>query len=305
MLESVATTPFYQSILSLRDEVLRLNTLGYSQKRIADELHIFPSVLSVIVNKIANDIEKSSKKKPISDRQVKQIFDGINNVSYNKLKSRIDAYLEILYNLSNDPNHTQEDVYFKDLYRDTPYDKMSNICGIYNCYYISSFSYGVKKEPLFIGYGDNRQKLIVQKGNDLGPTKLKGILYTTNNQTLTIQLKEENTIVRDQFIGHFILPPAYDNTFKILKGIAISVANTYLPIGRKVILKKVNNSRNLSDINTMETVFHNTENEINPEILDYLTSHKSYIDYYHIPKPQFDEKDLNAEQKIRDITEIS
>lgn len=292
---------FCHKILALVNEVECLIDKGWSKKKVANELSIFPSVLSVITNRLVQEIQLLIQNNNTTPSDVAKVFSSINNISEKNLRQRIDGYIHLLQEINARPPRENQDSYLQSFIANTPFEKLISFCGTYDCYYLSSFSYTIKKEPLFMTYDRQNANILVQKGNKIGPTMLKGVLYTTNSQVLTIQMLEKETVVADQFIAHFILPPLYSN-IEMLKGMSVSVSNSYLPISRKVILKKVSDTVDYARMDSIDTVFFKRE-ELSDPIVNYLYAEKSYLEYYHTPHPNFDESDLEKELKILAATE--
>ena len=192
--------------------------------------------------------------------------------------------------------------YIEDLITDSPPEIMKDLEGIYYCYYLSSFGYRIKKEPLLISYDAINHSYMVRKGNDQSFARYYGLGYVSNHHTFSIQIKEVDTLISDHFIAHFHLPPFYANNLNMLKGISISMSNSYLPISRKVILHRCSNTVQLERYNDMETFFYE-EGASEDMIVNYLQASKSFMEYIPIPHPEYDIEDLNKEKQVSGIIE--
>lgn len=278
----------------------KLTREGFKQKDIAKKLKIYPSAYSAMVNIIFPKIAQlSSKSGSVSiEKRVSASFKLVNNVSERKVRQYIDDYLEILQNFQQQENETPQ--YFsatqrlQHLIQNSPVDILKELQGIYDCFYVSSFGYKVKREPFMIKLNASKQFLEVKKGNALSPATYSGFLYKTNEHLLTIQLFEDGTIHKDHFLIHLCLPPSYTDSFDFLKGISISMANSFFPISRKIILKRISQTVNYEDYEALETIFFEKEQSADHKIVKYLYENE-LIEYVPIPRPNYDESDLQKE----------
>ena len=184
---------------------------------------------------------------------------------------------------------------------EVPQDIMKMLEGIYACYYLSTFGYRIKKEPFLImrkAFDDN---YLIRKGNKVGPSRYEGLGYVPNDHILSIQLQECDTLIRDNFVAHFQLPPFYSSAMDMLKGFSISMSNSFLPISRKVILQRVSKDIDEEFYDAIETKFYEEGEADNNPIINYLRSNPCYMEYVPIPHPTYKQEDLASEQKITEI----
>ena len=291
---------FKEQIIQFLQLVESLQEKGVKKKEMAKELDIQPSAFSGLVNKVL----KPMKEADIFERaHISRLFEAQNNLSERKTRQKMNGYLSTLsrfeVELAEAPAHSDDRHFVDELLSSSPREIMNRLVGLYECYYVSSFGYRVKCEPFLIRPIRGRQAYAASKGNKNGPASYKGLVYITNTHLLTTQMLETGTISRDHFIAHFILPPTYDVSMRIIKGITVSMSNGYLPIGRKIILKKILDEYNLKAFEEMPTYFINREEMEEGSIAEYLYQSESLIEYYPIPRPNFDEGDLNAELAIQ------
>ncbi len=72
------------------------------------------------------------------------------------------------------------------------------------------------------------------------------------------------------------------------------MSSAYVPISRKVVLKKVSQGVSISDYEGMQTCFfENNETGSASDIVCYLTD--AFIECFSVPQPQFNEGDLEKE----------
>lgn len=294
---------FIQQVGQFMEIANVLHEKGVKKKEIANFLGVFPSVYSTMVNGVFPLIMGIAGERPNHDQEISEHFGKFNNISEKRVRREIDTYLERIKRLQLDQPSAGfkfQNTYIEHLIQQSPYEILKKLVGLYDCYYISSFGYKVKKEPFLIREEKGERTFTVAKGNNKGPTYLQGFLYLSNNHILTIQMNEIDTINPDNFMAHFLLPPSYSSSLNMLKGISVSVSNAYFPVGRKIILKKIQPKISVEDFLQLETVFfEKQELKGAPDIIQYLYHSNSLIEYIPIPHPSFDEQDLKKEMDIR------
>ncbi len=274
---------------------------GIKGKDIANALAIFPSAYSSLVNKVLLSMSQLHPKDRHLSQKIKSIFDQVNNVSETKTRKNLPLFIEQLEDLYQQVKSTgsaSSHSYIDSLVTNSPPKIMKLLQGIYECYYVSSFGYRIKREPLLISYNAKGQHYRIKKGNDLGPAQYQGFGYISNNHLFTIHISEINTLIADNFLAHFHLPPSYAIALDLLKGISISMSNAYLPISRKVILHRLSSSTDLAYYNSLETTFYEPEESEENNIVNYLQGSKSFMEYVPIPHPDYDVSDLQKEKKV-------
>ena len=150
-----------------------------------------------------------------------------------------------------------------------------------------------------INYSVKHQGYIVQKGNQNSHATYQGMGYVANQHIFTIHLKEIGTLIPDNFIAHFHLPPPYEKSFQILKGISISMSNSYLPISRKMILHRIPKEE-ANHYEQETTHFFEDGEEIltkDQPIIQYLRQSTNHLEYIPIPHPNYDIDDLRKERE--------
>lgn len=281
---------------------LELNRNGYRNKDLAKVLNIYPSAFSVLFNKIIKALTSLSEYDTDVSKKVQQLFSSFNNVSEVKTRQRISDYIEKLKEVKIQSSGTSGEKlkrFIENLIDDSPREVMARLEGIYHCYYLSSFGYKIKREPLMISYSPINESYLIRKGNDMGPAKYLGFGYLSNNHIFTIQIKELDTLVPDNYLAHFHLPPSYSVTMNLMKGISVSMSNAYLPISRKVILHKYSNETRMEVFNKQETFFFKDESMVDNSIVQYLQKSADYIEYLPIPQPSYDVDDLAKEERLK------
>lgn len=286
-----------RQILALIED---LQARGLRNKEISASLDMYPSAFSNFTNKVLKRIWELEKEGEIEQESIREIFDQVNNISELKSRQKMGRYIERLQALKAQPGNpvVEKD---KSHRSSSPQDIMKKLEGIYDCYYLSTFGYRIKKEPLLIAKRNFDDHYLVKKGNDLGPSRYEGTGMVPNDHILSIQLKECDTRIRDIFTAHFQLPPFYSSTMNMLKGISISMSNSFLPISRKVILHRRNQEADENMFQKIETVFFENEQKESSEIIQYLQSTTSYLEYIPIPHPNFNPLDLGQERKLNDM----
>ena len=273
---------------------------GVKKKQIAQYLRMYPSVLSVLIKPILPEIARMTPESDDLETRISQIFAQANNISEKRIRHDIRQYITQLEMLkAGDASSVDGSSYVTQLIQNSPQDILVKLVGIYECYYISSFGYKVKKEPFLIRPDKKGQGFVAQKGNRLGPAAFEGFVYLTNAHILTMQMLEQDTILQDHFMAHFIMPPSYTVSLNLLKGMAVSVTNSYMPIGRRVVLKKVDATIDMRFYESIETAFYDLSDGTTPdEISRYLCDIPSLIEFLPVPRPAFDENDLRKEVVI-------
>ncbi len=272
---------------------------GVKKKQIARHLGMYPSILSVLVNTVLAEIAKLTPHDPEAAHKISQLFASVNNISEKKIRRKLAQYISDLESLQSEPAHDAKGLtshYIDGLIQASPDPLMRKLMGLYECYYVSSFGYRVKAEPFLIRPDSQGRNFVAQKGNALGPSSFKGVAYLSNNHLLTVQMLEHGTMIQDHFMAHFILPPSYPDSMQLLKGIAVSMSNAYVPISRKVVLKKVSQQVSIGDYEEMPTrFFENKETGSASDIVHYLYHTDAFIECFSVPQPQFNESDLEKE----------
>lgn len=278
----------------------QLLSKGYRKKDIAGHLHLFPSAFSSLVNQVLKKLALLSP--PVEKKEVTRIFASVNNVSEIKVRRNLKSYLEKLQSLLEENNtnqfteQTSPHLFFDDLLQQNPEFLWTQLEGIYDCYYLSSFGYKMKCEPFMMK--KTGQNLTVFKGNAQSPAQYQGIAYLSNHQLLTIHLQEKDAVSKDHFIIHFQLPPSYHQTLQMLRGISLSMANSFQPLARKIVVKKQRTKANFKAYQDRPTRFFNqSEAQENP-ILNYLRHSPHILELLSIPHPSYQEKDLEHERKM-------
>ncbi|MEO0898423.1 MAG: hypothetical protein AAFY71_18570 [Bacteroidota bacterium] len=281
---------------------------GYKKKVIAMELGLYPSAYSTLSNIVFPKIKSLKKNGVTPEKAIEGIFQQVNNISEKRVRREIGGYilkLEKLVQEVESDQHPSPHHYLDELCDNSPTHIMKQLEGIYECFYISTFGYKVKREPFLIQKEENKTGLSVQKGNAKGTSILKGFAYITNPNIFTIQLLEEGQLNKDHFMGHFLLPPTYEGNLNLIKGMVTSVSNAHFPISRKVLLKKVHETPSPKLFNEMETFFYegDEQNEACHSILTFLRNSHSLMEYFPIPRPSYGEKDLEIELEIQRLIE--
>lgn len=283
----------------------RLSDLKLRNMDIAKALDLHASSFSTLINKVFRPLTQINSQSKGADAAIQSLFAAVNNLSEVRVRRKLEGYLQRMAELEEEVrfNGDADDapVYVNQLIVDTPHEILRMLEGVYECYYLSSFGYQLKKEPLRIKYNEQSRRYLVQKGNELSHAAYQGFIYLSNHQLLTMQMQEMNTLTPDHFIAHFQLPPSYATVLRMLKGITISMSNAYLPISRKVILNRIANSLSYDAYNTIETVFYGEGQGQDNPVINYLRADTNYMEYLPIPYPTYSAEDLEKEERIRTI----
>ncbi|MEL6251498.1 MAG: hypothetical protein AAFR87_05740 [Bacteroidota bacterium] len=286
-----------RQIMKLYEE---LQLQGMRNKEISAALEMYPSAFSNFINKVLKKIIELDQKEAVKPDAIRKLFEGVNNISELKTRQRMGRYIERLQMLKSNPEQLihQKNKHKKE---EVPQDIMKMLEGIYSCYYLSTFGYRIKKEPLLIMRKSFDDNYIVRKGNKTGPSRYEGLGHVPNDHIFSIQLQECDTLIRDNFVAHFQLPPFYSSAMDMLKGFSISMSNSFMPISRKVILQRVSKEIDEEIYNEIETAFYEEGEGDNNPIISYLRSNPCYMEYVPIPHPTYKQEDLAREQKITEI----
>lgn len=271
---------------------------GFKNKKLAKLLMLYPSAFSSLFNRVIKPLRTLDKNDKNLSKKVKNLFLLVNNVSETKTRQRLSWYIKILQEFKIEASGTsgeQLGLYINNLVDVSPKEVMKKMEGIYQCYYLSSFGYKIKREPLMVSYNPLNELYSVKKGNELSHACYEGFGYISNNHIFTIQIKELETLIPDNFIAHFHLPPSYSVALNLLKGISISMSNAYLPISRKIILRRISSQLDLKTFNTERTIFFEDDADKENDIVRYLKGAKNLLEYLPIPHPMYDTEDLNKE----------
>lgn len=276
----------------------QLTALGFKHKDLAKAIGLYPSAFSALFNKIIKPIIILDQESANQTDLIQQIFTPVNNVSETKTRRRFPMYIERFQRLKTESSGSVKEKmndYIAHLVAGTPAEIMNKLEGIYHCYYLSSFGYKIKREPLMIKRSMLSDGYEIRKGNKAGPSRYEGFGYISNSHLFTIQLKELETLIPDNFLAHFHLPPSYSKTMKLLKGIAVSMSNGYLPISRKIILNKVDDHSPVHNFEKEATIFFEKEEATDNPIVQYLRNAEHLLEYTAVPRPVYDENDLIRE----------
>lgn len=299
-----ATPSFIDQAIRMIELTRFLKEAGIKNKEIANALEMYPSAFSALINNVLTKLVHKGQDGLISEQDIKLIFDGVNNVSELKTRRRIQAYIQQLEALKLqlfDVAERKPLNYIDNLINSSPSMVLRLLEGVYHCYYVSSFGYRVKREPFLIYYDARQSTYRVRKGNKKSPAWYEGFGYMSNNHLFTIQIAEKNTLSIDNFMAHVHLPPLYAETLELLKGISISMSNSNLPIARKMLLHRVGSFTSIDEFNQLETQFFKKGEGNDNEIVRYLRSQASFIEYLPIPYPDYAPQDLVKENKVKEL----
>lgn len=300
----ISSIKFYLNVDDFLSNYEELRALGVTNKEIANHLKLYPSAFSTLINKVLIPLSKLELKER-SESNITQAFDSINNLSKSKVMSSISEYCyslnemlkKVLYSRSNDPSSNGS--LLDNLIKNSDMFQLKRLEGIYDCYYISSYNFLVKREPLAIYYNDDDNCFLVRKGNELSQSSYSGICYLNNPLLVSIHLIENSSTSTDNFMAHFQMPHSAVVNFDLLKGVSISMANSYLPIARKIIISRISNKYNPEDYELLTTTFYEKQHSNSHDpIVSYLYNHISVLEYIPVPQPTYSSKDLTIEKKI-------
>lgn len=295
---------FYLNVDDFLSNYEELRALGLTNKEIANHLKLYPSAFSTLINKVLIPLSKLELREK-NESNITQAFDSVNNLSKTKVMSSISEYCyslnemlkQVLYSRSNDP--LSNGSLLDNLIKGSDLFQLKRLEGIYDCYYISSYNFLVKREPLAVYYSDDDSSFLVRKGNELSQSSYSGICYLNNPLLVSMHLLENSSTSTDNFIAHFQMPHSAVVNFDLLKGVSISMANSYLPIARKILIRRISNSYNHEDYELLPTVFYEKQDSKSKEaIISYLYNHTSVLEYIPVPQPTYSSIDLTIEHKI-------
>lgn len=291
-----------KEILALYDKLI---ADGFKNKELAKTLGVYPSAFSSLINKVVKPLTQLKNNDVSLAEKVEFLFRQVNNISEIKTRQRLSGYIQKLQELGapksesvGEEDHKAAKHFIETLVNNSPMEVMKVLQGVYYCYYLSSFGYRIKREPLLISHSSASTSYIVKKGNNQSPARYQGFGYISNNHIFTIQIKELETLISDNFTAHFHLPPSYATTMNMLKGVSLSMSNGYLPISRKIILHRVSDKADLKLFNALKTIFYEEENSTTNTIVKYLQRTKMLIEYLPIPHPDYDVADLKKEEIV-------
>lgn len=291
---------FKKSIIRFGTTARRLHANGMKYKEIASTVGIYPSVLSEILNKLIPQIDQN----PSID--IREAFADIRIISFKTLHQKIDLLVTKIESIDIEAHHVDQHLLqamSKQFMESTQPSTMSYIQGIYDCYYVSSNGYRVKREPLMIRCKPNLSYALVSKGNILSDSLYEGEVYCSNSQLLTMQLLEKKGLTVDHFIAHILLPPSFSIPCQMLKGMSISLSNSVTPIARKVVLDRITKRVNIDDYNALETTYFDINDDHNP-IVRYLYDMTSILEYMPVPQSKHSTDDLEKEKLISSMIQL-
>lgn len=294
---------FVQSISIFVRLSQELQAIGYKKKEIAQALDIYPSVLSTLTNVAFKKVMvlAATPTTPVEqEAEIHRIFKSISNVSEKRVRRDIEQYIERLKKLKNTSTAPiyPSNLYINTLIEQSPKQILNQLVGLYECYYLSTTTYRVKKEPFLIQEKQNHY--VVRKGNQKSISQYQGFIYLSHHSIITMQLQELDTIMPDNFVVHFQLSP-HPKNFPMMKGISTSMSNTYAPVSRKVIIKKVREQITEAAYEQIETTFYDKQTVGLPVIVSYLYNSNTLMEYTPVPRPFFNEYDLEKEILMEQI----
>ncbi len=275
-----------------------LQNKGYKKKDLASILEIPAPVLSSLLKNILPTIADVDAEKDNLEERIEYAFSLVNNMSANKTLQQLDKYITKLENSLNN-NLTPKKLldYFSviKIQSCNSYDFVKQyVEGLYDCYYITTDRFIVKKEPFWIRTNPIEKYVEVFKGNDKSPLHYSGIAIITNNQTMTFQMAEISDIPNEYLMVQLTLP--FTRRSDHLRGVFSAISYAREPIARKIVLRKIADHCKEDEYNQIDTEYFDNFKEIDiPEIHEYLKNEPQKIECLSIPKPQFNVTDLQKE----------
>ncbi|MEL6651416.1 MAG: hypothetical protein AAFQ87_11485, partial [Bacteroidota bacterium] len=128
----------------------RLHQKGMTKKEIAQHLGLYPSAYSSLSNIVFKRLLQSEEE---DGEAVSRAFSAVNNVSEKRIRREIHGYLAKLERLDQFSPHNapfSPPAFYTQKLEAQAQQKLTQLVGTYHCYYISTFGYQVKREPLLI-----------------------------------------------------------------------------------------------------------------------------------------------------------
>ncbi len=281
----------------------KLNNKGMLKKDIANELNMPASAFSSLVKTVLPAIQKIKTNDSKMKERIDEAFELSNNLSKNKIVSKLNEYIELLTNILNNPIDIKSQKDYFDLLRVQSEMSFETIkrhyLGVYDCYYLSSNYNKLKREPLLLTLNQNRMISVV-KGNDNSHRKYFGSALITNNHTLTLMISDDNDSPMENLVYNLSIPSTRECNY--LRGIFSTTTYAHQPISRKVVLIKRNDINNITDFGNIETEYYNNIEECETkEIYNYLIARGAKTECLHIPNPTSAIEDLNMEIEIEKL----
>ena len=284
-----------------------LHERGLRKKDLASALDLYPSAYSALTNLVFKEIISIRPMEDGKNREgIRKAFSKANNVSEKRVRREIAGYINTLEKLHRETKRQTAPAihsFTERLIQQSPRKVLRALTGVYDCYFISSTQYEVKREPLHI-HLNHKGQFVVQKGNALSSSIFKGPVFLSNPYLLTFQLQELGVVHADHFFVHFRLTASSPLKIRLLKGLAVSMSNANFPISSKLILEKRKGQISEEEFNQLETRFFPPGSKSYPsEIISYLYHVPSMIEYLPVPHPTFDKFDLHKELEIKKVME--
>ncbi len=276
---------------------------GKKMRQMAAILELHPPVLSSITKTVFPAILDNKGGFADEKELIRESFRLVNNLSKEKVLYHLPTYIEKLKNVKIDEKEYNLD---HDLFK--PYKNAiassheaiaRNFTGLYKCYTRSSNADLIKEEPMLIRYNDEKKYIEVKKGNTLSQCSFEGFIFLAGSHLISIHLLDDPDNIQESGLIQLVQP--FVKSVKLLRGIYLNLSYSKQPLARRIILQKTKDDCSLENFETIATHYYEKTNyseDINKEIIDYVSGSNDAIECLALPHPTFDEKDLVNEKRM-------
>ncbi len=280
-----------------RIEYLRNN--GTKMKEIADWVGMAPSVLSSLYTTVLPAFFDSAKTMP-EEEALDQSLSLVNNVSKRKLLSGLEDTLNRLDELEPTALHPQKGIPFIDSLNEEialSARKISNICGLYTSYSLSSSSDCLKCEPYIIALSENKDHIRIGRLNAYDEVQW-GIGVNGDPQNFYCMFSE-SPVPPLILVTLYLQIPMF-KTPRQLRGLYLGLDYNRNPVARRILLIKESESTDTEEFLSMKRGLI-ARKDLTPEqqsYYDYTCQTGDYIKMCTVPSLRMDESDLIKEKKM-------
>jgi len=280
-----------------------LRKKGYKKKEIAGSLEMPPPVFSSLFKTVFPEISKINQLKSTTEigEEIDNAFSLVNNLSRSRISGNIDVYIKKLKKLSKTTR--SETVQF-DFYKNFKKHAESNYEyikkyheGLYYFYYVSTDSYGIKRDVFMIKPNLVSKSVECFKGNNESRVRYYGVSTMIGTHILNVHMAEKNIEPSEYIMMNLSLPSVREVDF--FRGVFSSLTYTRQPIARRVVLTKISDKSDDYEFEKMDVKFYkDTEHDEIKEISKFLLSPNSKTECFMVHSPSFTLQDLEKESEI-------
>lgn len=276
-----------------------LRNSGVKMKEIADWVGMAPSVLSSLYTTVLPSYFDATKTMP-QNEALDQALSLVNNVSKRRLLTGLEETLIRLDELEPNQQQTQKrNSFIESLNEELSLSarRLSNICGLYNSYSLSSSSDCLKCEPFIIALSEDKEYIRIGRLNAYGEVQW-GVGVNGDPQNFYC-LFSESPVPPLILVTVYLQIPMFRNPSQ-LRGLYLGLDYNRNPVARRIVLIKESESTSTEDFLTMKGCLIAKE-DFTPEqqaYYDYTCQTGDYIKMCTVPSLHMDESDFIKEKKM-------